>query len=73
MLLVSSDDFRTRERKQVILLEKSPHWAKAYKVACDVIKERKQGIKQKLKILKNQLELERRSVKKGNSSGSSAG
>lgn len=61
MLLGSCDDFRTREGKQVLSSEKSLHWAKAYKVIRDVIKEdgsaRKQGIEQKLIILKNQLEL----------------
>ena len=61
MLLGSCDDFRTREEKQVISSEKSPHWAKVYKVIRDVIKEdrsaRKQGIEWKLIILKNQLEL----------------
>lgn len=61
MLLGSCDDFRTREGKQIISSEKSPHWAKAYKVIRDVKKEdrsaRKQGIERKLIILKNQLEL----------------
>ena len=46
MLLGSSDDFRTRERKQVISSEKSPHWAKAYKIQFDVIKEDKSARKQ---------------------------
>lgn len=49
------------KENKLLFSEKSPHWAKAYKVVCDVIKEdrsaRKQGLKQKLKMLKNQLEL----------------
>ena len=46
MLLGSSDDFRTRERKQAISSEKPPHWTKAYKIHFDVIKEDRSARKQ---------------------------